>query len=331
MFEEVEDSGAHRLHLVKSNIWNAQNLSLTAIFTAVFNYAWTPTKVYTPQIEGSRIETDPDEDVINLHPGDRLDWVQSKGLIDPSMREASAQAKQLGYESGIFPQAWGAPGAGGNTFSEYSMVATSGRLPLVGPQRRGGWGISAVCETILAMMRAEPRYRAGTDLAAADTPRGIEINVKLDISLPQDKLQQANIVNILTSGDNPKVSNEWALENIFNVNDPNAMRPPIWKERTTEEFYKMVTGQMLQEFAAQLQRPPEPPPGAAGPGPGAGGPPPGMGSAPGMSAGPAMAPGQGEMIQGGLPPQMAGLVPGQGEGAVPPPPPEGLGNVPPRR
>lgn len=330
MFEDVEDKRQPIGYtLLKSNLWNAQNLSLTAIFTAVLNYAWNPTKVYTPQIEGSRIDIDNDDDVINLHPGDRLDWVQSKGLIDPSMREASAQAKQLGYESGIFPQAWGAPGAGGNTFSEYSMVATSGRLPLVGPQRRGGWGVSAVCETILAMMRADPRYRAGTDLSAADTPRGIEINVKLDISLPQDKLQQANIVNILTSGDNPKVSNEWALENIFNVNDPTAMRRQIWKERTTEQFYQMVTGQMLQEFAAQLQQQPTPPPGAAGPGPG--GPVPGMGGAPGMSAGPAMAPGQAEMIQGGLPPQMAGMVPGQGEGAVPPPPPEELGNVPPRR
>jgi hypothetical protein len=302
--------------LLKSNLWNAQNLALTAIFTAVLNQAWTPTKVYTPANEGSQIDVDADQDLIQLHPGDRLDFVQSKGLIDPGMREAYSLAQSKGHESGIYPQALGAPVESDATYSEVALLQQSGRLPLIGPQRRGGWGISDICETVIAYMRADPRYRAGTGLDATDTPRGLEIVTKLDVSLPQDKLQQSNILNILTDGENPKVPLSWALENILNINDPEEMRRQIWNERTTEQMYRLRVGQLLQRFAQQQEQGPQAgPPGQ----PPNGGPPQGPPQGPPMTSGPQMSPEQAQMMEGGLPPQQAGIMPGPGRIMQPPP------------
>lgn len=301
--------------LLKSNLYHVQNLSLTAVFTAVFNYAMNPTRVYTPAIEGSRIEINNDEDLISLHPGDRFEVLQSKGVVDPSMREALGLASALGDESTIYPQALGAAVEGNSTYSELALLSQAGRLPLIGPQRRGGWGFANICESMLAMLRAEPRYREGTGLTAADLPRGIEITAKLDVSLPQDKLQQANIINLLTDGENPKVSTSWALENILNINDPEEMRRQIWSERATEQLYRQEIGGLLQQLQQQieLERAAQ-----QTPAPGAGMPP-----NSGMTSGP-MQPGA--QMQGGLPQTMAGSVPGAGRIMAPPPEDGGLPN-----
>ncbi len=304
--------------LLKSNLWNAQNLSLTAIFTAVLNQAWNPTKVYTPAVDGSTIEVNQDDDQIDLHPGDRLDFVQNKGLIDPGMREALGLATQKGYESGIYPQALGAPAEGDSTFSELALLSQSGRLPLIGPQRRGGWGISGICEIILSMVRSNPEYRKGTGLEVGDIPRGIEIATKLEVTLPQDKLQQSNILNILTDGENPKVSLAWALENVLNINNPEEMRRQIMNERAVQMLYMGALQKMITQA---LQEPKQSDPGGDGGEPGGEKTPPGPDESlggnpdqgPPMDAGPMMPEGQGEMVKGGLPPQMAGVMPGAGK------------------
>lgn len=299
--------------LYKSNLWTAQNLALTAIYTAVLNYAWSPTKIYTPGIEGSRIEINNDEDLITLHPGDRLDYVQNKGTIDPSMQQALTLANDLGSQSTIYPQALGAAPERVATYSQIALLSQAGRLPLIGPQRRGGWAFSSICETILAFMRDEPDYRAGTGLSVSDIPRGVEVNVKLDVSLPQDKLQQANIIQILTDPNNPKVSTGWALENILNISNPEQMRREIWNEQAAEQYYRQQLAQLLQAAAQaqqQANQPQGPQPGQGMPPQGPGGPVSQGGPMPPESMGGPQQPGA--PMQGGLPQAQAGSVPGVG-------------------
>lgn len=306
IFEKEEDKRQPMGYvLAKTGLWSAQSLILTVMMTAVLNMGATPTKVYTPQNADDRIDISNDKDLITLSPGGRLDFVQSKGLIDPAMMNVQQLVQRMEEESTIYPQALGqAIDRQGATYSELALLAQSGRLPLIGPQRRGGWGFSTIFETIMAFMRDDARYRKNTGLDAADLAKGMEIEVKLDVALPQDKLQQANIFNILTEGDNPKVSVGWGLEHILNVNNPDKMRKEIWNEKAAMMMFAKVLQQLMQPPQPQV-----PPPGAGGPGaPGMpGGLPPGAAMPTG--AGPAPA---GMQMQGGLPQAQAGLVPGPG-------------------
>jgi hypothetical protein len=254
-------------------------------------------------------------------------------LIDPSVREGLQLATQKVQESTLYPQALGAPVEGDSTFSELALLSQSGRLPLVGTQRRGGWGLGQVMEMCLSWMKLEggKAKAQGIDLKASDIPEYVQVDCKLDVKLPQDKLQQANIAQMITNGENPLVSNEWARREILNVGQSGDMDRQIWTEKASTMMFQMFMQQQMQQAQMQAQQAQQqammaqqqqPQPGQMPPGMSQGMPP-GMqqgapqGQMP-MGAGPQMSPEQAQMIQGGLPPEMGGMMPGAGQGAMPP-------------
>jgi len=257
--------------------------------------------------------------VVHLVAGEQFAPLLNKGLIDPAVQQGLQIAIQKGQESTLYPQALGAPIEGDSTFSELALLSQSGRLPLISTQRRGGWGISQLMEMCLAMMKA-----SGTgvkapyiDLNASDIPEYVQIETKLDVKLPQDKLQQANIAVMLTQGDNPVVSNEWSRKEILNIPQSGNMDRQIWTERAANMMYQTwVEQQLQQQQMAQQAQMAGGMPGQMQPGQN------GQGAeqlpAQEMQAGPMMPEGQGQQIQGGLPPQMGGMMPGAGQGAMPP-------------
>lgn len=310
--------------LLKSGMWEMQNLVYSVIFTLIRDMGVTPLYGHTtPQgMDGKPLEIDYDDHpaVVHMVAGETFAPMVNKGLIDPSVQQGLQIATQKGQESTIYPQALGAPIQGDSTFSELALLSQSGRLPLVSTQRRGGWGISQVMEMCLAMLKADgTSVRAPyIDLAASDIPEYVQIETKLDVKLPQDKLQQANIAHMLTQGDNPLVSNEWARKEILNEGKSGNMDRQIWTEKAASMMFQMFMQQQIQQQQmaqqqAQQQAMMQGQPGQP-PMPGQPGQPP---MQPGMEAGPMMSPGQGEMIQG-MPPQMGGMMPGAGQGAMPP-------------
>ena len=315
--------------LMKSGMWEMQNLVYSVMFTLIRDMGVTPLYAHTTPVgmDGKPLDIDFDESpgVVHLVSGEQFAPLINKGLIDPAVQQGLQIATQKGQESTLYPQALGAPVEGDSTFSELALLSQSGRLPLVSTQRRGGWGLSQVMEMCLAMIKADGTTVSAPhiDLAPGDIPDYVQIETKLEVKLPQDKLQQANIAQMITSGDNPLVSNEWARKEVLNIGQSGDMDRQIWTERAANMMYQswvqqqLQQQQMAQEQAmmqaqqgqAGMQMPGQPIPQETGAN--------GHMPSPEMSAGAMMPPGQGEQIQG-MPPQMGGMMPGAGQGAMPP-------------
>lgn len=307
--------------LKKSGMWEMQNLIYSVMYTVIRDMGVTPLYVHgTPKsMQGKPLDLDFDESpgVINIEAaeGETFSPIVNKGLIDPAVQQGLQIATQKSQESTIYPQALGAPIEGQSTYSELALLSQSGRLPLVEIQRRGGWGLAAIAEMCLEMIRVDNTKvdLSGIDLKASEIPVGIQIECKLDVKLPQDKLQQANIASILTTGDDPITSKEWVRSNILNINQSGDMDRQIWTERASTAMFQTF---LQQQIAAQMQamQQQQTPAGVQGNPPGMGQSQPGQptGQQQPMTAEPQMAPGQGSLVQGGLPPQQAGMMPGTG-------------------
>lgn len=330
LWNKPEESRQPLLYtLLKSGMWEMQNLVYTVMYALIKDMGVTPLYAHTTPkgMDGKPLDIDFSEypGVVELANGETFIPIANKGLIDPAVAQGLQIATQKGQESTLYPQALGAPMQGDSTFSELALLSQSGRLPLTSTQRRGGWGLGSVMEMCLAWMKNDGQgFKAqGVDLKASDIPDFVQVECKLDVKLPQDKLQQANIAQIITNGDNPLVSNEWARNNILNVGQSGDMDRQVWTERASNQMFNLFLQQQIQQqqmAAQQAQMQAQGQMGRQNPGQVPGqmqgqpqGMPPEM-----MGAGPQMSPEQAQMIQGGLPPQQAGMMPGAGQGAMPP-------------
>jgi len=328
--------------LLKSGMWNRQNLSLTVLYSLI------ESMLLLPQIIHSTPRSNPDKSLVidystagshvqvDAADGEKVEVFDKSRIIDPSLNIGLQMADQKVMESTIQKTALGAPLGSGTAFSTYSLLAQSGRIPLIAVQKRAGWGIAEAMEIALRLYKDGGKAHPALDIKPSEIPDTIQLEANLDIALPQDKLQLANIAKMLTSGDNPLTDKEWARENILNINQSREMDANIWSERAADVQYQAWLQQQIQQAQMQMQQnamgaqqggmpqgmqpqqgmPPQQ------------GLPPGMtpemlqqmmgGQSQGMSAGAMMPPGQADMVQGGLPPEMAGMIPGQGQATVPP-------------
>ena len=324
--EEARQPLLYTLH--KSGMWEMQNLIYSVFFTLIRDMGVTPLykHVVPSALVGKQLDIDYSENpgVVHVVEGEDFVPLLNKGLVDPSVQQGLQIATSAIQQSTLYPQALGAPVEGDSTFSELALLSQSGRLPLTGIQRRGGWGLGQLMEMCLAMLKTEKGNvkAVGIDLKASDIPDYVQIEAKLDVKLPQDKLQQANIAQIITGGDRPLVSNEWARQNILNVGQSGEMDRQIWTETASQMMFQTFLQQQLQQQQMAQQQAMQAQAGQMGGAqPGQPTAQPGMPQGqmpPEMTAGPQMNPEQAQMIQGGLPPQMGGMMPGAGQGAVPP-------------
>lgn len=109
------------------------------------------------------------------------------------------------------------------------------------------------------------------ELAPEEIPEYFEIETKLDISLPQDQLQSANIAGMLASGDDPLMSKTWVRENILGIGQPDDEQGKVWDEQAATLYFRkfqldqMARIKQLEQIAMQPEQPPMPP-GQPGPG-----------------------------------------------------------------
>lgn len=323
LFDKPEEQRQPLLYtLMKSGLYDQLNLSVTVMYTMIYTLGTNPIFVFRRSpTSGNRraadiMSFDTPGGVWELEPGEELAPVKLDNIITDAIREGLTYASQKVDESTIYPQSLGAPVEGVDTFSELSLLATSGRLPLIGTKTRGGWGISGVIELALRMLKqSRQKYESnGMVIFPADIPSNVQVDTKLEIDLPQDKLQLANIANILK--DRGFVSDEWIQTNILSINQPREMRREVMKDQARIVLFQEALKKALMEF-----NPPNPqlPGGVSGV---EGAPQVDTGNAmeptPDMTAGPMMTPEQGEQVQG-IPPQMAGMMPGVGQGIAPGP------------
>jgi len=312
--------------LMKTELWKRQNLSLTVLYSLIFALGGSGHFAYTPGEKGNTYKLDNSTmlGIYKLMPGDKMEHITG-GYIDSSLVEGYTLAERLGNDTTIYRQALGQPLSGDPAFSTVSLMSQSGRLPLVNTQRSTGWGWAEAMQIGFDMMRDSgdqdiSKYvRESENITLAELPDDLELECHLEIDMPQDRLQAANIAQMITSGDKPLASQEWARENVLQIGQSAEEQRKIWSENASGVFAGMFMQQMVEQMK-QMAQPPQQPGGMMPPGgaPGMGQPgmmqpgmegqmPGGGGFAPGGGAaqGPGFDPGQ-----GGLPPVQAGMQPG---------------------
>ena len=268
--------------IAKSGLWNRQNLSLTVMYTMLHSIGANPMFVYKSSDPDNELEIDWDVPggVAQIGPGESLEPM-AKQIIDPNMWQALDVANQLTAESTIYKQTLGEPLGKNAPFSMVALLSQAGRLPLISPQRILGWVIGSAAEMALNWMKVDNRKAKAVfqgdvkELDPAMIPDDFEIEATLDVNLPQDDLQNANIANMLTEGENPLVSKDWVRQGILKIEQPSEMVAQIWAEKAAEikaMQYFAHQASIIQQKMQQAMTPPVPPEQMAPPGPPPGGP-----------------------------------------------------------
>ena len=259
----------------KGKIWERQNLELSYLYTNLFYLANNPTFVYESlSDDGLTIDQDVPGFVAQLRPGEKYYQLQ-KDVVNKDMMIGLDIADKLMEESTIYRQALGGTGSlGANAaFSTVSLLHQAGRLPLVSPQKRGGWGIGTAMELVFEMMKDTNRKgkaRTGDgavlEFAPKDIPDNLIIEAKLEVDMPQDMLANANVANLVTQSG--LASNRWVRENILNIGQSDEMENEVWSEGAARQMYQQMMMQLMQAGMMPPGAPQGMPPQGMPPGPG---------------------------------------------------------------
>lgn len=311
--------------LYKSGVINRQNLFLTVLYSLIYAVGANPMFVnYLLDPDNPPpVDYNTPGGSINLRVGERREPM-AKQVIDPALMQGWEIANTLEQESTIYRQSLGEPLGIGAPYSMVALLSQSGRLPLTVPQRKSGWAISEAVDIALKWLVHGKRkkvkaYDQGMTglIDYKDIPKHFEIDVALEIQLPQDRLNAANAANALAAGDDPMVSKSWVRENVLNVGQSDAMTKEIWREKAAELFWQKFFFDQMAKIAQMKQAAMTPTT-------------PEQGTLPGQ-------PGQGPLPQPGTQPNpmpeppiegMQGMLPNQmpmgGNGNGGPPPEEGM-------
>jgi hypothetical protein len=303
--------------VLKSELWERQNLELTYLYTNLFNLAANPTYIYRSNgedeletnydIPGGRVTLKPNEDF----------YLLQKDVINKDMMHGLTIANELVEQSTIHQQALGGMGnLGANVaFSTVSLLNQVGRLPLVSPQKRGGWGIGTTMELMFDMLKDTNKKRklktkeGFIEFDPDEIPADLIIEANLEVDLPQDQMNQANIAHLVTQAG--LASRRWAREKILNIGQSDEMDKEIWDDQAnTQEFQRILANFMREEMMREEQARQQ----------GQGGPPQGQGMPPEEEMRGPVSPGSAMQAQ-------AGLTPAQRPGTKPAPP-QGMGMPP---
>jgi len=306
----------------QSGLWKMRSMVLSAWATQAVAMGFTPPFIFTP---AQATDPMPKADFSGIFgmwkipQGATFERSKSTGIMDPEVYKYYEMAAQLGEESTMYKTALGQSIGSSAPFSAVSLLSQQGRLPTVTIKEITGWAIADALKMAFLWMRADKgEYKAGYQdqvsvIKAAEIPETFELECALEVDMPQDKLQQANIINVLAG----KMPMRWLVENVLNEGQYEDLEDEIMAEEARRAFFQIELQKAIQqaqqaeqEQAAMVQGPP--------PGPEQmmmGGPP--------QGPPPMMPPGMPPELQG-LPPEMAM---GGMQGPLPPvnePPPEGM-------
>jgi hypothetical protein len=244
LFDKTEDQRQPLLYgVVAGGLWEKENIMLTVLYSLVFGLGISPQfKFFTSQAAGvvelvKNQTTSEDYQQVEMNP------------VNKSLWDTMQLAEQKVSESTIFPQALGAAVDRVTTFSEMSLLNQSGRLPLVTTQRMGGEGIAKIMYLALNIMKDKniSYTKNGMVIKPGSIPKNLEIDVALQVNLPQDQLSLSTIAtNLQQAG---LVDDEFIQSKILQVNDTTGMRKKILRDQTIKVLFQEMLKERLTERA----------------------------------------------------------------------------------
>ena len=237
----------------KTGLWYDQNIAMTGMFTAVKGYALKPKFIHKapPGKPDKKLDLNFDEDLIELEDGEEFAPLITKGTIDPALIEAMNFAERKVMEATMYRQAFG-ENTGTDVFSTVSLLSQSARLPLVATQKCGSWGIGAIMDMCFRMMKEDPSCMGPSLkglLEAKEIPENLIFETDLDVQLPQEKLQRANLYNLITQGENPGMDTRTARDAIFGLGQSDDITKQIWTEKSANYLFMLYVKNMAEKDA----------------------------------------------------------------------------------
>ena len=250
-FEKEEDRRQPLLFgIQRSNLWKRESLLYTVLYSLLFTLGVTPTFVYKTDSEDNlQLQQDGAISYYVMRKGDTLDPLESKGVLPPEVQRLSEMTGELIDESTMYSTAFGERNANSQTFSETSLLQQAARLPLIGPQRLGGFGISSTIEMALMLMKERKINfdKNGYTLKSSEIPDDIEVKAKLDVILPQEKLQ---LVNVGLQMQKLGMPDEWIQSNLLGITNTKEISSLFVKQQTANA----LTQYKLQNKVNKLQQ-----------------------------------------------------------------------------
>ena len=248
-FEKEEDRRQPLLFsLMRSKLWNRESLLYTVLYSLLFTLGVTPTYVFKTDTEDNLdLRHDGAINYVMMRKGDSIDALDSKGILPPEVQRLSELTRELIDESTMYNTAFGEKNFNSQTFSETSLLQQAGRLPLIGPQRLGGFGISSAVEMALMLMKEKGLSfdKNGIRIKASEIPDDIEVKAKLDVILPQEKLQMVNIgLNMQKLG----MPDEYIQTNLLGITNTKELRSQFVKQQAESALVQYKLQQKLQQL-----------------------------------------------------------------------------------
>ena len=245
--------------LEKSGFWERQNLALTVMYTNIFNIGINPTFLHNapPSAPDKKLAFDGSTPggVIDLEPGETLQPMVTKGVLDPSFAQGVEIAQAKSDESTIYGQTLGAPMNGSPAYSTISMMSQQGRLPLITTQKMCETAISNALEMCLKWYKSNKKALKGWPIKPADISDTIQVETKMDVDLPQDKLQMANVAGMIM--DKGMADMQWVRQNILNIQENQTMDEDVASDKffaaMVQAYMQAEVPQMIQELQQQRQ------------------------------------------------------------------------------
>lgn len=272
LFSKPEEKRHPALYnLWKSGLIERQNLFLTVLYTMIFALGGNPMFVeylHNPQ-NPPIIDYSIPGYTARYRVGERREPM-AKQLLDPSLMQGWQIAQELEMESTIYRQTLGEPLGANAPYSMVALLSQSGRLPLIMPQRIGGFAIARAAEYALKIMRKEQqRGQVAASgiysiLEPNEIPEYFEVEAKLDIAMPQDLLNNVNAAVMGTSGDNPLFDINWAREKLLQIGQPKQMQKAIWDQKVSQLYYMKFINDQMAAAAQAMQAAQNPPTNASG-------------------------------------------------------------------
>lgn len=317
LFGNPEDQRQPFLYTVwKSDLWSRQNMLLTIMMTHAYGIGSNP--IYVAKL----LDKNEDMNIDFSNPGGmlRLNVQENveplvKQVIDPSLRELMELTSQGLVESTIYKQTLGGEIGASAAYSMVALLHQAGRLPLVVPQRKAGNALADAAKMAIKWAKYDGEVvnvKYGNIMAhlqPKDVEENFELECKLDINLPQDRLQMANVANLLTQGQKPMVSQRWAREEVLGIGQSDRITEEIWGEQAADMAAQLYIAQQQMQVDQARQMALQGAMQGGQPG-GPGMPPGGPGMPPGGPGGPPQV-GSPDMVAQtpGLPPEMSGAPP----------------------
>lgn len=263
MFQDTRYQRQPFLYAVaKSGIWERQNLSLSALYTLIFETGFSPLFAYQMNQDGKDLDLDFSGPftVVKLSPGEGFTSL-GKNIVDPSIEVGMSIANNLVEDSTIYRTARGQSIGANAAYSTHALLTQSGRLPLVTPQKRIEWLLSTSMEKCIERIAGDLGKRKVKSLIEEELdniviPEDTVVEATLEVRMPQDNLQAANIATAMKQAG--LVSDEWIQSKLLQIEQPEEMRKEIAKELMVtflrdQQIQKLLQAEQMKQQQMQMQ------------------------------------------------------------------------------